>query len=145
MGYNKTMQDSIFTKISNGEIPGEIIYQDDTCFVILSIEPFTDGHMLVIPYEQIDHLWDLDEKTYHHLFDVAKKMQTIIKRAYPEYPRIGMLVEGFGVPHAHVHVYGYKYPLEKTVVDHVEWKKTADSPFAAADQLRAVAEKLRAA
>lgn len=137
------MQDSIFTKISKGEIPGEIIYQDDTCFVILSIEPFTEGHMLVIPYEQIDHLWDLDQTTYHHLFDVAKNMQDTIKRAYPNYPRVGLLVEGFGVPHAHIHVYGYEHPLEKTVVDHIEWKKSVDSPFASSDQLRLVAEKLR--
>jgi histidine triad (HIT) family protein len=145
MGYNKTMQDSTFTKIINGEIPGEIIYQDDSCFVILSIEPFTDGHMLVIPRQQVDHVWDLDSDTYHHLFNVAKSMQEKLKVAYPHYPRVGLLVEGFGVPHAHVHVYGYEHPLEQTVIDHVKRKQGVDSPFATPDQLHPVAEKLRAA
>lgn len=145
MGYNKCVQDSIFTKIIKSEIPGEVIYRDDVCFVILSIEPFTDGHMLVIPRQQTDHLWDLDAATYHHLFDVVKRMQETLKKVYPDYPRVGMLVEGFGVPHAHIHVFGYKHPLEQTVTEHVQWKKSVNSPFATPEQLYPIAEKLRAA
>ena len=138
------MQDSIFTKILKGEIPGEVIYQDDQCFVLLTIQPFTPGHMMVIPKEQIDHLWDVDTETYHHLFDVAKGMQAKLRAAYPEYQRIGLLVEGFGVPHAHIHVFGYEKPLEPTITEHIAWKEGLENPMASADELHAAAEKLRA-
>ena len=58
------MQDSIFTKIIKGEIPGEIIYEDDSCVALLTIEPISEGHCLVVPRKQVDHLWDAD-----HLWD----------------------------------------------------------------------------
>lgn len=138
------MQDSIFTKIFKGDVPGEIIYQDELCFVILSIEPISEGHMLVIPRAQIDHLWDVDTDTYHHLFDVAKQMKEKLIKAYPAYERIGLQVEGFGVPHAHIHIFGYEKPMEQTMVDIHEWKKTVDSPFTPVEKLHPVAEKLRA-
>lgn len=138
------MQDSIFTKILKGDVPGEMIYQDDDCFVILSIEPISEGHMMVIPTEQIDHIWDVDRDVYHHMFDVAKQMQEKLKKTYPGYERIGLQVEGFGVPHAHIHVFGYEKPMEQTMVDHHEWKKTVDNPFASQEELHVVGEKLRA-
>ncbi len=139
------MQDSIFTKIRKGQIPGEIIYQDDVCFVLLTIQPFTEGHMLVIPNEQIDSLWDVDDQTYQHLFDVSKQMQTRLSDTYPDYKRIGLLVEGFGVPHAHIHVFGFHEALEETLEKHTAWKESAEGSAVSGDVLRVVAEKLRVA
>jgi diadenosine tetraphosphate (Ap4A) HIT family hydrolase len=130
--------DSVFTKIYNGEIPGEIVYDDDQCFVMLTIEPITPGHCLVIPKEQIDHLWDTNDELYRHLMDVAKIMAERMRTAY-DYKRIGMLVEGFGVPHAHVHIFGYEQPLEPTMMDHIKNKRTLE-----ADELKMEAGKLRA-
>jgi len=115
------MQDSIFTQLIKTKTPEEFIYQDDVCVVFLTIEPLTPGHMLVIPRKQVDHLWDLDDETYHHLWTVAKQMALVLRRAYgDEYKRIGSVVEGFGVPHAHIHVFGYKGNLEHTVQAHAE-------------------------
>lgn len=142
--YTNVMEDSIFTKIIKGDIHGEVIYQDEKCFVLLTIQPFTDGHMLVIPREHIDHLWDLDADTYHHLFDVTKIMKEKLNRAYPEYVRVGIVVEGFGVPHAHVHVFGYTQPLEATVVDRYEKKQKNGDRFETDESLKMVADKLRA-
>ncbi|MDB5183870.1 MAG: Histidine triad family protein [Candidatus Saccharibacteria bacterium] len=139
------MSDSIFTKILRGDIPGEVIYQDDTCFVILTIQPMTPGHMLIIPKQEIDHLWDIDDTTYHHLFDVAKQMQAKLKKAYPNYLRIGLIIEGFGVPHAHIHVFGLEDPLEETTLEFITWKRNSDNPMASSDDLHTAAEKLRAA
>jgi diadenosine tetraphosphate (Ap4A) HIT family hydrolase len=133
---------SIFTKILNQEIPGEIIFQDGHSFVILTIEPMTPGHMMVVPKQEVDHLWDLDGATYHHLFDIAKQMQIKLKAAYPHYPRVGLVVEGFGVPHAHIHIFGYEKPLEPTMLQHIAEKQI--KPTATPDELHAVAEKLRA-
>ncbi len=138
------MTDSIFTKILHGEIPGHVIYQDDTTFVILTIEPLSPGHMLVIPKLEVDHLWDLDDTAYHHLFDVAKQMQAKLKSAYPDYERIGLIVEGYGVSHAHIHVFGCGQPLEKMIADRVRRKSDGENLVVSPDTLQPVAEKLRA-
>lgn len=138
------MESSIFTKVLHGEIPGEIIYQDETVFVILTIQPMTPGHMLVIPKLEVDHVWDADDTTYHHLFDVAKQMQKKLKVAYPDYKRIGLLVEGFGVPHAHIHVFGYDQPLEPLMTEHIA-RRQRDEATASPDELRTAADKLREA
>lgn len=130
---------SIFTKIYRGDLPGEIIYKDDLCFAILTIEPLTPGHLLVIPIKQIDALWDIDDPLYSHLFAVAKQMAHKIKAAFPHYQRTGMIVEGFGVPHAHLHVFGLTEGLEPTVFKHVTENNTTS-----AEDLKQAAEKLRA-
>ena len=96
--------DSIFTRIVKGEIPAEKVYEDDTVLAFLDIHPIQPGHVLVIPKKQIDHFDQLDDETYAHLFSVVKQTAKRIKEVLkPE--RVCMRVEGFDVPHAHVHVY----------------------------------------
>jgi len=133
------MDDSVFTKIIKGEIPGEMVYQDDTCVVLMTIEPFTPGHCLVVPREQIDHLWDANDELYHHLMGVAKKIANAMRKAY-RYPRVGQIIEGFGVPHAHIHLFGLEQPIEPTIAHHVAHKHTAT-----AEELHTEANKLRGA
>ena len=132
------MEDSIFTKIIKGEVPGEMVYQDDQCVVLMTIEPVTQGHCLVIPREQIDHLWDVDDPLYLHLMTVAKSIAQALRSAY-DYPRIAELVEGFGVPHAHIHILGLTDGFEKTMVNHA-----ASKYFAKPDGLKREADKIRA-
>lgn len=132
------MEDSIFTKILKHEIPGEILYEDDMSFVILTIEPISPGHCLVVPKHQVNSLWELDNATYHHLFDVAQIMQQRLHAAY-DYKRIGMFLEGFGVPHAHIHVLGLNEGIEPTILEHVAHKHQAS-----AEELSEEAAKLRA-
>lgn len=132
-----TMQElSIFTKIINGQIPGEIVYRDDICVALLTHEPITPGHLMIIPVKQVDKLWDLDDETYHHLFDIAKVMAARIDAAY-DYKRVGLIVEGFGVPHAHIHVLGYAQPLEPTIAEHIVQKR-----IYSAEELKVVADKI---
>lgn len=97
------MQDSIFTRIIKGEIPSHKIYEDDRVIAFLDLHPTNPGHTLVVPKEQIDHLWELDDATYEYLWAVVKKLGTHIKEAIGA-PRVGVVVEGFGVPHVHVHL-----------------------------------------
>jgi len=129
---------SIFTKILTGELPGEIIYQDDTSFVILTIDPLSPGHLLVIPKEQVDHIWDLPDELYHHLFAVAKTMAEKIRTAYT-YERVATVVEGFGVPHTHIHVFGLNQGIEPTIIQRVE----AGHPHASPEELKVQADRLR--
>jgi histidine triad (HIT) family protein len=97
------MQPSIFTRIIKGEIPSHKIYEDDKTIAILDQHPLIPGHVLVIPKVQIDHIWDLSDEDYHYLWEVVKKLGTHI-RAVIGSPRVGVSVEGFGVPHVHIHL-----------------------------------------
>lgn len=136
--YNSFMEDSIFTKIIKGEIPGEVIFSDELCFVILTIEPISPGHMLIVPREQIDHVWDMPPDLYQHLMGIGKQMAELMRRAY-SYKRVSLFVEGFGVPHAHLHINGLNEPIEPTIIRHAATKR-----FATPEELKLEADKLRA-
>jgi diadenosine tetraphosphate (Ap4A) HIT family hydrolase len=130
-------EQSVFTQILNNPSERQILYQDDKCFVILTHEPLTPGHMLVIPREEIDHLWDVEDDLYQHLMMVTKKMALRMREVY-DYKRIGLIVEGFGVPHAHVHVFGLDKALNESITDHIAKEKKIWSP----EELRVEADKL---
>lgn len=108
------MVDSVFTKIIKGEIPSHKIYEDDKTIAFLDIAPYTNGHTLVVSKEQIDHVWDLDDERYSYLMGVVKKIANR-QREVLKSPRVGIVVEGFAVPHAHVHVFPMYEGLEATI------------------------------
>jgi histidine triad (HIT) family protein len=112
------MSDSVFTKIIKGEIPCHSIYEDDRTIVFLDIRPLNPGHVLVVPKKQVDHLWDLDQADYDYLMLITKKAALRIKEVLKP-PRVGMNVEGFGVPHVHMHVYPLYKGLESTIKDYI--------------------------
>lgn len=94
---------TIFEKIISGEIPCHKIYENEDYFAFLDIHPINLGHTLIIPKKPIDYIFDLDNDTYMGLFDLATKIAPAIKKA-TNCVRVGMVVEGFGVPHAHLHL-----------------------------------------
>lgn len=97
------MQDSVFTKIIKGEIPAHKVYEDDQVLAFLDIHPINPGHTLVVPKKQIDHLWDMNDEDYQYLWKITKQLANHIKEVL-EPPRVGVIVEGFGVPHVHIHL-----------------------------------------
>lgn len=129
------MAESVFTKMYKGEIPREIIYQDDICFVIPTIAPNTEGHILVIPIDQVADWQDLDRDTYLHCMDVTQKMGKILKKMY-DCPKVGVEIVGFEVPHVHIHVIPF-YTIDD--MDHTSAKQVD------LDALKPVADKIRAA
>lgn len=129
------MEPSIFTKIVKGEIPAYKIAEDDRYLAFLDVFPTTKGHTLVIPKQQIDYLFDLDDALYLGLMAFAKKVAAAVEKAVP-CKRIGVAVVGLEVPHAHVHL----IPLNKM----------ADMNFAnkqkfSKEEFEEVAEKIRKA
>ncbi|MDD4109574.1 MAG: HIT family protein [Prolixibacteraceae bacterium] len=94
---------SIFTKIVNGEIPAYKVAEDEKFLAFLDISPVTKGHTLVIPKTEIDYLFDLDDSLYTGLHLFAKKVACGIKKAV-NCKKVGMLVLGLDVPHAHIHL-----------------------------------------
>jgi len=95
--------DSIFTKIINGEIPAQIIKEDDRFLAFLDVFPLQKGHTLVIPKIQIDYIFDLEDDVLAELMVFAKKVAPAIKKA-TGCKRVGVTVIGLEVPHAHVHL-----------------------------------------
>lgn len=111
------MEDSIFTKIIKGEIPCHKVYEDDLVIAFLDIHPISDGHTLVVPKKQIDRLWDVDDELYAHVMMIAKKIADKIRTVYNP-PRVGSMVEGFEVPHAHYHVFALYKGLKATMAEY---------------------------
>ncbi len=99
---------SIFTKIVNGEIPSYKIAENDNYFAFLDINPLAKGHLLVIPKQETDYLFDLDDEALSGLILYSKQIAIALKEAIP-CKRIGMAVLGLEVPHAHIHL----VPLQK--------------------------------
>ncbi|MCC9165653.1 HIT family protein [Pontibacter harenae] len=97
------MEASIFTKIVNGEIPAYKIAEDDRYLAFLDVFPTTKGHTLVIPKQQIDYIFDLDDELYLGLMSFAKRVAAAVEKAVP-CKRVGVAVVGLEVPHAHVHL-----------------------------------------
>jgi histidine triad (HIT) family protein len=94
---------SVFTKIIAGELPSYKIYEDDHCFAFLSLDPIRAGHTLVVPKVEVDHFTDVPEPHYTAVFKAAKPIGRAILMA-TGCRRVGMAVQGFEVPHFHLHL-----------------------------------------
>jgi histidine triad (HIT) family protein len=95
---------TIFSRIINGELPGRIVWSDDRVAAFLTIAPLTPGHTLVVPRAEVDEWTDLEPELVAHLMTVSHTVGAALKRAF-DAPRVGLIVAGFEVPHAHVHVF----------------------------------------
>lgn len=95
---------TIFTQIINGDLPGRIVWSDERVAAFLTIAPLTAGHTLVVPREEIDDWTDLPADLHGHLMSVSHTIGAALKKAYGS-PRVGLVIAGFEVPHAHVHVF----------------------------------------
>ena len=107
---------SIFTKIIQGDIPCYKIAENHDFFAFLDINPLAIGHTLVIPKQETDYIFDLDDQLYQGLFLFSKKIAKAIEKVVV-CQRMGIAVVGLEVPHAHIHL----VPLN-TVYD-IDFKK----------------------
>ena len=94
---------SIFSKIAKGEIPSYKIAETENCFAFLDISPIAKGHTLVIPKQEIDYIFDVEDSLLSELNIFAKNVAKAIQKAYP-CPKVGIAVIGLEVPHAHIHL-----------------------------------------
>lgn len=94
---------SIFSRIIAGEIPSYKVAENDKFYAFLDINPMSKGHTLVVPKEEIDYIFDLDDSTLGEMNIFAKQVAKAIEKAVP-CKRIGMMVIGMEVPHAHIHL-----------------------------------------
>lgn len=126
---------SIFTKIVKGEIPCHKVMEDTDYLAFLDIRPISPGHTLVIPKKEVDYIFDLDDKTLTDLMVFAKTVAQKIRKSV-ECERVGIMVAGLEVPHAHVHL----VPI-RSVSD----LNFANAKVVSSDQLAKLAEQIRTA
>lgn len=99
------MEDCIFCKIIKGELPSYKVWEDENYLAFLTIRPINPGHVLVIPKRHADYFFDLEDKELADLMIVSKPISEAIRKAMnPKTGRVGVMVAGLSVPHAHVHL-----------------------------------------
>ncbi|MDC8002759.1 HIT family protein [Aureisphaera galaxeae] len=94
---------SIFTKIINGEIPCYKVAEDENFIAFLDINPNAKGHTLCVPKQEINRIFDMEEKHYLDLMRFSRKVAKALEKVIP-CDRIGISVIGLEVPHVHVHL-----------------------------------------
>ena len=125
---------SIFTKIISGEIPCYKIAEDDDFLAFLDINPNAIGHTLCVPKQEIDQLFDLEDRDYLELMKFSKKVAAALQKTIP-CKRIGLSVIGLEVPHAHVHL----IPL-----NHMDEMRFLQKVKLTADEFQSLAQSIKA-
>ncbi len=105
---------SIFSRIVSGEIPSYKIAETEDYYAFLDINPLVKGHTLVIPKKEIDYIFDLDDELLGGLMAFAKKVAHAIDAAVP-CKRVGVLVVGTEVPHAHIHLIPFQRESDMSI------------------------------
>jgi len=125
---------SVFSKIITGDVPAYKVLENENFLAFLDIFPLAKGHVLVIPKNETDYLFDLSSDEYLELWkfaqQVAKAMEKVI-----ECKRIGVAVIGLEVPHAHIHL----VPLNNVSDINFERPKLSFSE----DEMNEVAQNIR--
>jgi len=124
---------SLFTKIINGEIPCHKIAEDEDYLSFLDVRPIKPGHALVIPKKEVDYIFDVEDALLGGMMVFAKKVAKAIEKEI-ECERIGVMVAGLEVPHAHIHL----IPMTRISDLNFAHAKAADN-----DELAEIAEKIR--
>lgn len=94
---------TIFSKIVKGEIPCYKIAETNDFLAFLDVRPLAEGHTLVIPKQETDYIFDMDEEAFAGLHLFSKIVASAIKKAVP-CTKVGVAVIGLEVPHAHIHL-----------------------------------------
>lgn len=112
---------SLFSKIIEGSVPSYKVYEDDYVYAFLDINPIQKGHTLIVPKKEVDYLFALGEIEYDKLMHRVRYVAQILQ-AKLNCKRVCIIVEGYAVPHAHVHLIPTNKPedLDK----HLAYKAT---------------------
>jgi len=125
---------TLFTKIVHGEVPCHKIDEDAHFLAFLDLRPVNRGHTLVIPKKEIDYIFDLEPNLLAGIMPFAKKVADAIKKTVP-CKKIGLMVAGLEVPHAHIHLI--------PILGSVHELAFANAKAADTAELAALAEQIR--
>lgn len=128
-----------FCMIIRGTIPAHKVYEDDDTLAFLDIRPMTPGHTLVIPKDHVPDVQALDEPFYTHVLLTARRVALALD-VVTQPKKVGFMVVGFDVPHAHVHVLPLHDP--QAIMGQAILPQ-GRPPAPTSDELAAMAGKLR--
>ena len=94
---------SIFSRIIAGEIPSYKVAEDEHYYAFLDINPLTKGHTLIVPKQEVDYIFDLDDETLAGMILFAKGVAARIKQKIA-CKKVAVVVLGLEVAHAHIHL-----------------------------------------
>lgn len=123
---------TIFSRIIAGEIPSFKCAEDDRFYAFLDINPVAKGHTLVVPKNEVDYLFDLDDEELSAMTLFAKRVAAAVKEVFP-CRKVGMAVLGLEVNHAHIHLIPLQnegdmdFRKEKLQLPKEEMQQIADS------------------
>ena len=103
----------VFCRIVAGEEPCSRVYEDDSCLGFMGIRPIHPGELMIIPKRHIDHFCDIPGQLAAHIMTIAQQFSRTIRRLLKP-PRVGLIVHGFGVAHAHLIVVPQHGPTDIT-------------------------------
>ncbi len=126
---------SIFSKIVAGEIPCYRVAETDHCLAFLDVNPIAKGHVLCIPKQEVDYIFDLDDELFTELHLFARRVARGLKKVCPCI-KVGEAVVGIDVPHAHIHLVPLNKPGDLSFSHHVAMSS---------DELAALAAEIAAA
>jgi diadenosine tetraphosphate (Ap4A) HIT family hydrolase len=95
---------TLFTRIIRGEEPARFVWKDDNCVGFLTIEPRQPGHTLVVPRLEVDRWLDAPDTLIAELMVVAHRIGSAQREEWGS-DRAGLMIEGYMVPHLHIHVW----------------------------------------
>lgn len=127
---------TIFSKIVSGEIPAYKVAESNDFLAFLDISPLAIGHVLVIPKNETDYVFDIEDDEYMRMWIFAKIVAQGIKKVIP-CRKVGIAVVGLEVAHAHIHL----IPINK--VSDINFERAKLSP--SAEEMTTVAEAIRQA
>lgn len=126
---------SIFSKIVAGEIPCYKVAETEHCLAFLDIDPIVKGHVLCIPKQEVDYIFDLDDELFVELHRFSRRVAAGLKKVCPCI-KVGVAVVGIDVPHAHIHLAPLNQPGDLDFRHHIKM---------APEEMQALAAQIAAA
>jgi histidine triad (HIT) family protein len=94
-------QSCIFCNIIRRKAEASVIYEDDRIMAFMTLRPINPGEFLLIPKDHVDHFCDItDDLTCHIILHAQRLSRNLRERLRPQ--RVGLVVHGYGVAHAHL-------------------------------------------
>lgn len=94
---------SLFSRILSARMPGHVLWQDASCFCLLAPKPLQKGHVLVIPRMEIDFWDEMEPALNAHIFNASARISRTLRTLFP-CRKVGMVIGGLEVRHAHIHL-----------------------------------------
>ncbi len=132
------MEECVFCKIVNKDIPAHIAMENDSIVAFTDKHPINPGHLLVIPKKHKEVLFDLEDQDYTSVMLAVKQLSSSVQKVFQP-KKVGLIVAGWDVPHAHIHVVPMQDYHDITSKSLLEGKRSSPTE----DELEESAQKLR--